>query len=167
MVWWTNPSNTFLWPAISLQCCGKNFQSGAMVEILTLNPNLRYLLYFGDWERKDCLLLFNHIILIAKQYIYYCRTNNFKPLFIFPLLRIKSVYQLECRIDEWKDKWQAHSLKWSKCGFEDEQEWDRANYYFPFYLLTDISNYFRVGAFVTCVSVCPGVCACNEVGRGR
>ena len=36
---------------------------------------------FGDWQRKDCFLLLNHIILIAKQYIYYCRSNNLKPLF--------------------------------------------------------------------------------------
>ena len=44
---------------------------------------------FGDWQRKDCFLLLNHIILIAKQYIYYCRSNNLKPLFHVLLQRIK------------------------------------------------------------------------------
>ena len=47
---------------------------------------------FGDWQRKEGFLLLNHIILIAKQYIYYYRINNSKPLFNVLLLRIKSGY---------------------------------------------------------------------------
>ena len=59
---------------------------------------------FGDWQRKEDLLLLNHIILIAKRYIYYCRINNSKPLFNVLLVRIKSVYLLECQISTWKNK---------------------------------------------------------------
>ena len=73
---------------------------------------------FGDWQRKDCFLLFNHIILIAKQYIYSCRSNNLKPFFHVLLQRIKFVYQLECKIAKWNNSWQAHSIKWGKSGFE-------------------------------------------------
>ena len=72
---------------------------------------------FGDWQRKEDFLLLNHIILIAKQYIYYYRINNSKPLFNVLLVRIKSVYLLECQISTWKNKRQAHSLKWGKCRF--------------------------------------------------
>ena len=72
---------------------------------------------FGDWQRKEDFLLLNHIILIAKQYTYYCRINNSKSLFNVLLVRIKSVYLLECQIPTWKNKRQAHSLKWGKCRF--------------------------------------------------
>ena len=50
---------------------------------------------FGDWKRKTDFLLLNHIIIIAKQYIYYCRNNNVKPVFNSLLARVKSVVQLE------------------------------------------------------------------------
>ena len=53
---------------------------------------------FGDWQRKEDFLLLNHIILIAKRYIYYCRINNSKPLFNVLKVRIKSVYLLEYQI---------------------------------------------------------------------
>ena len=72
---------------------------------------------FGDWQRKEDFLLLNHIILIAKQYIYYCRINNSKLLFNVLLVRIKSVYLLECQISTWKNKRQAHSLKWGQVSF--------------------------------------------------
>ena len=100
-----------LWKELLVWCNGRdiNIETLSAVDIL-----------FGDWQRKDCFLLFNHIILIAKQYVYYCRTNNLKPLFNVLLLRIKSVYQLECKIAKWKNKWQFHFSKWSKCGFEDK-----------------------------------------------
>ena len=61
-----------------------------------------------------------YVLLITKQYVYYCRSNNLKPLFNVLLLRIKSVYQLEGKIAKWKNKWQVHFSKWSKCGFEDK-----------------------------------------------
>ena len=77
---------------------------------------------FGDWQRKDCFLLLNHIILIAKQYIYYCRSNNLKPLFYVLLQRIKFVYQLESKIAKWNNNWQVHSIKWDKSGFEDVED---------------------------------------------
>ena len=75
-------------------------------------------IFFGDWQRKDDLVLLNHIILIAKQYICYCGINNSKPLFNVLLVRIKSVYLLECQISTRKSKKQAHSLKWGKCCFD-------------------------------------------------
>ena len=75
---------------------------------------------FGDWQRKEDFLLLNHIILIAKRYIYYCRINNSKPFFNVLKVRIKSVYLLEYQISKRKNKRQAHSLKWHKCCFEEK-----------------------------------------------
>ena len=100
-----------LWKELLVWCNGRdiNIETLSAVDIL-----------FGDWQRNDCFLLFNHIILITKQYVYYCRSNNLKPLFNVLLLRIKSVYQLEGKIAKWKNKWQVHFSKWSKCGFEDK-----------------------------------------------
>ena len=102
---------TTLWKELLVWCNSRdiNIESLSAIDII-----------FSDWQRKDCFVLFNHIILIAKQYIYYCRTNNLKPLFNVLLLRIKSVYQLECKVAKWKNKWQVHSSKWRKCAFEDE-----------------------------------------------
>ena len=53
---------------------------------------------FSDWKRKTDFLQFNHIIIIAKQYIYYCRNNNFKTAFNGLLARVKSVVQLEYKV---------------------------------------------------------------------
>ena len=36
---------------------------------------------FGDWERKYDFLLFNHILLIAKKYFYYCKNYSLIPSF--------------------------------------------------------------------------------------
>ena len=100
-----------LWEELIIWCNNKNIkaQSLSIVDI-----------FFGDWQRKDDLVLLNHIILIPKQYIYYCRINISKPLFNVLLVRIKSVYLLECQISKRKTKKQAHSSKWGKCCFDTE-----------------------------------------------
>ena len=69
---------------------------------------------FGDWKRKTGFLLFNHIIIIAKQYIYSCRNNNSKPVFNVLLARVKSVVQLEYKVAKGNNKLNVHFLKWSK-----------------------------------------------------
>ena len=62
-----------LWEKLIVCCNNVNIkaQSLSIVDII-----------FGDWQRKDYLVLLNHIILIGKQYIYYCRIYNSKPLFL-------------------------------------------------------------------------------------
>ena len=100
-----------LWEKLIIRCNNLNIEveSLSAVDIL-----------FGDWRRKDDLVFLKHIILFAQQYIYYCRINNSKPFFNVLLVRIKSVYLLECQIPKWKNKRQAHSLKRGKCCFEDK-----------------------------------------------
>ena len=100
---------TLLWREFIAWCNGRQIKVESLSAVNII---------FGDWQRKDCFLLFNHIILIAKQYIYSCRSNNLKPFFHVLLQRIKFVYQLECKIAKWNNSWQAHSIKWGKSGFE-------------------------------------------------
>ena len=104
---------TLLWKDLIAWCSGRQIK----VESLSAAN-----IIFGDWQRKDCFLLLNHIILIAKQYIYYCSSNNLKPLFYVLLQRIKFVYQLESRIAKWNNNWQVHSIKWGKSGFEGVED---------------------------------------------
>ena len=109
----TSHFTTLLWKELIAWCSGRQIK----VESLSAAN-----IIFGDWQRKDCFLLLNHIILIAKQYIYYCRSNNSKPLFYVLLQRIKFVYQLESKIAKWNNNWRVHSIKWGKSGFEDVED---------------------------------------------
>ena len=44
---------------------------------------------FGLWKRKDDFLLLNHVIIIAKQYIYYCRNNVFKSVLLCSFIKTR------------------------------------------------------------------------------
>ena len=97
---------TLLWKELIAWCNGRQIKVESLSAVSII---------FGDWQRNDSFFLLNHVILIAKQYIYSCRSNNLKPLFHVLLQRIKFVYQLECKIA----KWNNNSIKWRKSGFED------------------------------------------------
>ena len=105
---------TLLWKELIAWCSGRR-----QIKVESLSAAN---IIFGDRQRKDCFLLLNHIIPIAKQYIYSSRSNNLKPLFYVLLQRIKFVYQLESKIAKWNNNWQAHSIKWGKSGFEDVED---------------------------------------------
>ena len=70
---------------------------------------------FGDWKRKNDSLLFNHILLIAKKYIYYCKNNSLIPSFRVLTARIRTIYELETIISETdKKELNIHLKKWGK-----------------------------------------------------
>ena len=70
---------------------------------------------FGDWERKNDFLLFNHILLIAKKYIYYCKNNSLIPFFRVSTARIRTIYELETIISKTDmKKLKIHLKKWGK-----------------------------------------------------
>ena len=69
---------------------------------------------FGLWKRKEDYLLMNHIIIIANQYIYYCRNNILKPSLTVHLSKLDSVYHTESRIANTNNRLSIHSLKWDK-----------------------------------------------------
>ena len=69
---------------------------------------------FGSWERKDDFLFFNHVLLIAKQYVYYCRINALVLSLRVCTSRIKAVYELETAISKSGKSLAFHLQKWGK-----------------------------------------------------
>ena len=66
--------------------------------------------------RCDDELFVNHVILAAKQYLYYCRQKRFLYILSIRVLdfKIKMMYQLETIIRKSNNKISAHNKKWGK-----------------------------------------------------
>ena len=64
--------------------------------------------------RCDDELFVNHVILVAKQYLYYCRQKTFLPSIRVLDSKIKMIYQLETIIAKSNNIMSAHNIKWSK-----------------------------------------------------
>ena len=80
-----------------------------------MDPLSKADIVFGDWERKNDFLLFNHILLIAKKYIYYCKNNSLIPSFRVLTARIRTIYELEAITSKTdKKKLKIHLKKWGK-----------------------------------------------------
>ena len=64
----------------------------------------------------DCKrdLFVNHILLIAKKYIYSCRCNKIKPSTMVLNARIKMIYRLEMMVAKSCNKLPIHFEKWGK-----------------------------------------------------
>ena len=67
---------------------------------------------FGMSCKRD--LFVNHILLIAKKYIYSCRCNKTKPSIVVLNPRIKIIYQLEMMVAKSRNKLPIHLKKWSE-----------------------------------------------------
>ena len=59
-------------------------------------------------------LFFNHVLLIAKQYLYSCRCKNTYPLINVFTARLKKIQNLELVIAKSKNKLSDHTAKWGK-----------------------------------------------------
>ena len=68
---------------------------------------------FGIMDGKRDLFV-NHILLIAKKYIYSCRCNKTKPSIIVLSARIKMIYRLEMMVAKSCNKLPIHFEKWGK-----------------------------------------------------
>ena len=99
------PKINQLWANLIVWCSGKNI----LIKSLSDDDKL-----FGIWTRKEDTLILNHLILITKQYIYYCRNSTAKPSFCVLLLKVESIYQLESWINKSNNKLNVHLLKWGK-----------------------------------------------------
>ena len=64
--------------------------------------------------RCDDELFVNHVLLVAKQYVYYCRQKSSLPLIRVLDSKIKMIYQLETIIARSNNKMLAHTIKWGK-----------------------------------------------------
>ena len=97
------PSITTLWSDLICWCRSINIKIDSLCALDIL---------LGLWKRKGDF--FNHIIIIAKQYIYYCRHNILKPSLTVLLTKIDSLYNIENRISSLNNKLGTHSFKWDK-----------------------------------------------------
>ena len=64
--------------------------------------------------RCDDELFVNHVLLVAKQYLYYCRQKSSLPSIRVLDSKIKMIYQLETIIAKSNNKMSAHFIKWGK-----------------------------------------------------
>ena len=59
-------------------------------------------------------LFVNHVLLVASQYLYYCRQKSSLPSIRVLDSKIKMIYQLETIIAKSNNKMSAHNIKWGK-----------------------------------------------------
>ena len=64
--------------------------------------------------RCDDELFVNHVILVAKQYLYYCRQKSLLPSVRVLDSKSKMIYQLETIVAKSNNKMSAHNIKWGK-----------------------------------------------------
>ena len=69
---------------------------------------------FGIWNREEDFLLLNHLLIVAKKYIYECRKNSTRPSFRVFYKKMAYVYQLESQVMKSNNKESSHNLKWRK-----------------------------------------------------
>ena len=58
-------------------------------------------------------LLYNHFILLSKQYIYSCKLKNAIPTRVVFFAKVKAVFEMERRIAKEKNKLSFHHRKWN------------------------------------------------------
>ena len=79
--------------------------------LFALTGPLKHTLFMN---KVKLLLLINHILIIAKQYLYSCRQNKSLPSIKVLNLKIKTIHQLETMIAKSNNKLKAHNMKWDK-----------------------------------------------------
>ena len=71
-------------------------------------------IFFGAFNTKDDLIMLNHLILIAKHYIYKCKLNLVNPSLRVYKAKIRAVYQEEKKIAGRRNKLIEHYEKWER-----------------------------------------------------
>ena len=56
----------------------------------------------------------NHILLLAKQYLYSCRQNKYSPSIRVLNSKINTVLLIDTTIAKSNNKLESHNMKWSK-----------------------------------------------------
>ena len=69
---------------------------------------------FGVFNDNEDFAILNHLILIAKYFIYQCKLNRTKPTLRVFIEKIKLVYHIEKPIAKRNDRLQKHYKKWEK-----------------------------------------------------
>ena len=69
---------------------------------------------FGVYNENEDNIILNHLILMAKFYIYKCKLNSTNPSLKVFIAKTKTVYQIERQIPTKHDKLLKHYEKWKK-----------------------------------------------------
>ena len=83
------------------------------INVILESPTAMNIL-LGLWKQKDDFLFLNHILLIAKKYIYHCRNVEVNPCHKVFISRTELVYQIETKISKTNSKLNINSMKWGK-----------------------------------------------------
>ena len=67
---------------------------------------------FGVFTDNEDFAILNHLILIAKSFIYKCKLKKTKPTLRVFLEKIKLVYHIEIKIAKRNDRHHEHYKKW-------------------------------------------------------
>ena len=95
----------------------KNFWAEVIKWLENLDIKIKQLsdkdIMFGILKCEDELFV-NHILLVAKQYLYSCRQSKSLPSIKVLSSKITLIYQIEAMISKSNNKLSAHNKKWSK-----------------------------------------------------
>ena len=69
---------------------------------------------FGVFNDNEDFAILNHLLLIAKYFIYKCKLNKTKPTLRVFIEKIKLIYHIEREIAKRNDRLQKHYEKWEK-----------------------------------------------------
>ena len=69
---------------------------------------------FGVFNAEEYFIILNHLILIAKFYIYKCKWNSKNPSIRVYKAKIGEIYQVEKNIAAKRNKLAKHFQKWDK-----------------------------------------------------
>ena len=69
---------------------------------------------FGIWDRKEDFLLLNHLLIIARQNIYDCRSKLIHPLLRLFISKVYYIYQIEFKINKFTKHESSFNHKWNK-----------------------------------------------------
>ena len=67
---------------------------------------------FGLWKRQTDFHLLNHLLILAKQHLYFCRNKGYLPSLKTYLAKVDLIYQIETTIAESNGKRTFHDVKW-------------------------------------------------------
>ena len=108
----TNPSRTYLY---SLQLYQKKIWAEVIKWLRSLNVNINRLnnkeIMLGMPNCEDELFV-NHVLLIAKQYLYFCRCRKTFPIFKVFMSRLRKIQNLELVIAKSKNELSLYTAKW-------------------------------------------------------
>ena len=109
-----NPLNIYLLHVPIQRVCGwtsfgvKKTKKKDLEELSSTN------ILFGIWQRKEGILLINHLIILAKQHIYECRMKRVHPSYRIFTNKVEYVYRLESQMGKLNNKESSHKRKWKK-----------------------------------------------------